>query len=59
MDKPKVSVECRDFGGIQLSADPHDLQPGEAADQVNIQSNRVGSMETRPGMRAVSFEYEA
>lgn len=56
-DRPgKAKNEARDFGGVMLSTDPHDLAPGEAQDQVNMKSDRVGAMETRSGVRTVSFD---
>lgn len=59
MDRPKTAHDARDFGGVQLQADPHDLEPGIASDQLNIKSDQPGSMQTRPGMRSVTFDYSA
>lgn len=55
-DVPKVQNDARDFGGIQISDNASDLEPGEAQDQVNIKSDQVGSMRVRFGCLPVSFE---
>ena len=55
-ERPKSAVIIREFPGLSLSVDEFDLQPGVAADQVNIRSERVGEMTSRGGMLPVSFE---
>ena len=54
--RAKSQVEIKDFPGLVLNADPHDLPPGAAADQVNAQSDVPGELTTRRGLRVVSFE---
>lgn len=55
-DKQRAVIPIRDFGGLVLTTDPHDRQPGQAADQVNITCVRAGQLDTRGGFRFVSFE---
>lgn len=58
-EKPKVQLDITDFGGLELQADAHDLEPGKSQDQVNIRSDLTGQARVRPGMKVVSFDYEA
>lgn len=55
-DKPKYVKEIKDFNGIYVQDNPHDLPEGGAADQVNVKSTEKGSMEVRLGVRPVSGE---
>lgn len=52
----RVVTEIRDFPGLATAADPHDLPPGAAEEQLNVQSGRPGTLEVRPGYRVVTFE---
>lgn len=56
MDEPRAEVVFRDFPGMVLAADPHDRKGGLAVDQVNFVSTDVGELQTRSGIRLVSFE---
>lgn len=56
MDKPKSAYDAKDFPGIQLQADAHDLPPGMSQDQINIQSDQEGAMRVRLGCRLVTFD---
>ncbi len=50
------SVEMRDFPGIILQADAHDIPPGAGQDQVNVRSDIQGQLTVRDGMKLVSFD---
>lgn len=54
----KKAVEIRDFAGLVTRADPDDVPPGAAQDQVNLSSARAGELVTRSGARPVIFEEE-
>lgn len=58
-EKPKVQFRADDFPGLELQSDAHDLDPGKTQDQVNIRSDIQGQARVRPGMKLVSFDYEA
>ena len=47
---------AKDFGGLILEADEHDLQPGASPEQVNCTSDEIGSLRSRPGIAILSFE---
>lgn len=49
-------VDFRDFTGLVLEGDPHDIPEGAGREQVNIQSGDLGSLRTRNGYRVVIFE---
>jgi hypothetical protein len=51
---PKVVV--RDFPGLLTDADPNDLPPGAAREQVNCASERPGELRARRGYKVVRFE---
>lgn len=55
-EKAKAVHQIRDFPGIQLSAGPSNLQPGEALDQVNVRSDQAARLNVRRGVKTVSFE---
>lgn len=55
-DKPKAQTKMKDFPGLNLESDPHDLAPGVAAVQVNADSSDIGRLKSRHGFRVVSFE---
>lgn len=55
-EKPKQRVEIRDFPGLIIDTDPHDLPPGAAADQRNAVSTDQGQLKSRLGYRKVCFE---
>lgn len=52
----KQSAEARDFPGLELQTDAHDVEPGKAQDQVNAQSDQAGALRVRLGVLPVSFE---
>lgn len=58
-DKPKSKIPIKDFPGLNLESDPHDLSPGTAASQVNIDSSDVGRLKSRLGFKVVSFESDS
>lgn len=53
------SVVARDFKGIVVNADPHDLEAGVAQDMMNLKCDEKGRMSTRDGFSVVSFDYQA
>lgn len=55
-DVPQSQVRIRDFPGLNLESDPHDLKPGVASVQVNCDSANVGRLKSRLGFRVVKFE---
>ena len=57
-EKPRVQTAIRDFPGIVLQADAHDLKPGAMQEQVNIRSEEQGRAVARSGMLQVAFDYE-
>jgi hypothetical protein len=50
------AVDIRDFGGFVTNADPHDVRPGTAVEQVNATSVRPGELRARPGTKVVQFD---
>lgn len=54
----RVMIEIRDWPGLVTNADAHDLPPGAATEQVNLQSSQAGVLEARPGFLFVAFEDE-
>lgn len=57
--KPKSVVRVRDFPGLNLESDPHDLAVGAAEVQVNADSSDIGRLKSRLGFKVVSFESDA
>lgn len=55
---PKNVVQMRDFPGLVVSVDPHDVEPGVAVIQVNVTSQNPGMLKTRMGWRVCVFEGE-
>lgn len=58
-DEPvKNVVQMRDFPGLVVNADPHDIPDGAAVIQVNVTSENPGMLQTRMGIRNCVFEGE-
>jgi hypothetical protein len=57
--RPKSKVTVKDFPGLNLESDPHDLSPGTASVQLNIDSSDVGRLKSRLGFKVVSFESDS
>lgn len=55
-EKPRKTHEMRDFTGLILQADAHDMPPGAGQDQVNAKSDTAGQLQVRDGMLLVSFD---
>lgn len=55
-EQPRKILEFRDFPGINLQSDSHDLPPGTGQDQVNVKSDQAGQLTPRDGMKTVSFD---
>lgn len=53
-DSSKVSI--REFAGLFVAQDPHDLPPGGAVRQVNVQCLATGELRVRSGTRNVRFD---
>jgi len=49
-------LQGSDFQGLVTSIDPHDLPPLVAANIKNVQVNRQGMAQIRPGYVKVAFE---
>lgn len=54
--RPEAMADLRDFGGLVLKLDPHDLAKGTAVEQVNAASSVPGELRPRGGARAVKFD---
>lgn len=52
----RTETRIRTFSGLALGTDPHDLEPGQAVEQVNVVTSNDGEMQTRKGFRFVRFE---
>ena len=57
--RPKAQVKVRDFPGLNLESDPHDLAPGAAAVAVNSDFSDIGRLKSRLGFRVVTFESDS
>lgn len=54
----RAFASLSDFTGMVTAADPHNLPPGAAQIQINLQSNVPGELAVRGGLRRVTFESE-
>jgi hypothetical protein len=54
--QPRNFTEIGDFPGLVTNADGPDVPSGAAEVQINLMSNRVGELTTRPGLTQVQFE---
>ena len=57
-DPAQVEVKIEDFRGMATNADPTDLPPGLAAEQVNVGSLERGVLTLRRGLRPLTFDAE-
>ena len=55
MDRPAPKVEIREFTGVSLDDDPHDVGEGSARESVNFETKERGTLRTRKGYRKVRF----
>jgi hypothetical protein len=55
-EQNKAWVQIRTFDGLHLNLDPHDREPSQAVDQVNLVATHEGMLQTRGGFRFVVFE---
>lgn len=55
-DRPRKSVEIREFPGLVNNVDKLDIPPGAAIVQTNITCVEEAELNTRGGYRIVSFE---
>lgn len=53
---PEARVVIRDFVGFIPNADPHDIKPGAATEQINTTSMRPGELRVRLGAQVLKFE---
>ena len=56
MEAARTKVEISAFQGMVSNADPHDIQPGQAAVQVNLVADRPGQLAVRGGLYALTFD---
>lgn len=49
----------KDFPGLNLESDSHDLSPGAGAVQVNADSSDIGRLKSRLGFKVISFESDS
>lgn len=54
-EQARQQVVMRDFPGLDLNADPRDLEQGAAREQTNLIC-RTGGMLVRKGLQPVSFD---
>jgi len=54
--RPVVRVIIRDFAGLETNADPNDIDPGKAREQVNLVAERSGELRPRQGWARVRFD---
>ena len=57
-DPAPVEVKIEEFQGMATNADPTDLPPGLAAEQVNIGGIERGILTLRRGLRPLTFDPE-
>ncbi len=57
-DKIQGVIEVRDFKGLFVSADPHDIDTEQATVQKNVMSDNIGKITTRHGWKVCVFEGE-
>ena len=55
-DRPRKTVEIREFPGLINNIDPNDNPPGSAIVQVNVTCIVEAELLTRGGYRTVTFE---
>lgn len=48
----------RDFPGLVLNADPREVPSGAGQIQVNVTSEQIGLLQSRRGLRVVTFDGE-
>lgn len=56
MEPAKPAVMIVDFPGIMMNVDPRDFPEGASEEQVNACSLKIGELNIRNGIRAVTFE---
>lgn len=56
VEQAKVRTTIDDFSGLVLHADPQDLPPGAAREQINAMSSDIGRLDVRRGLTLVTFE---
>lgn len=57
-EEPAAEVRMRDFGGLDMQTDEHDLPPGAADRQLNVTCEDSGQLKSRRGLQPVQFEGE-
>jgi hypothetical protein len=58
MDRPKASVDIRDWLGLVTNMASEDIPAGAAEVQVNVTGVRAGELRTRGGLRQLTFDSE-
>lgn len=58
-DPAQVEVKIEDFRGMATNADPADIPPGLAAEQVNVGGIERGILSLRRGLRPLTFDPES
>lgn len=53
---PRTAVEFKDFMGLVTNANPNDVGPGAAQDQVNACCIRQAELQVRRGYQDLTFE---
>lgn len=56
-ERPQNISVLKDFTGLVSDADPRGLPPGAFAEQVNVFSLQLGSIEPRGGLKEVALTY--
>ena len=55
-EQARQGVDMARSEGLWSGRDPHDLEPGRAAVQVNLTTGRAGEMVVRNGLIELSFD---
>jgi hypothetical protein len=58
VEKAETRTGAVEFGGLNLAADPHDIDAGESVAQVNVTSTGSGELRSRRGLRELTFDSE-
>jgi hypothetical protein len=53
-----TTVQIKDFPGLVIEVDTHDLPAGSSNDQVNCTSDDIGVLKSRGGYSVLKFEGE-
>lgn len=55
-EETQQRTEIKDFPGVRLEIDEHELSDGSSHEQENASSEDLGLLKSRKGLRVLSFE---